>query len=157
MRKTLKIQTAGLSLAAVLLAGVLPAYAAGQDSAAAQTTVSVQGVQVAIDAATGRLREPTAAERAALSKALVQQAALNRSAQQSVNSTDFVRPLTEQDAKATLRTLRLKSGVEVTAVDVPESLVSSLVAEKQADGSVVIHHQGDEAAHGKAKAQEVTE
>lgn len=157
MRKTLKNQTVCLSLASLLLAGVLPAHAADKAPAQSASTVTVQGVQVAIDAATGRLREPTAEERTALSKALLQQSAQNRSAQLSVSGTDFVRPLTEQDAKATQRTLRLSNGTQVTAVDVPESLVSSLVAEKQADGSVTIHHQGEEATHGKAKAQEVTE
>jgi hypothetical protein len=120
----------------------------------------VQGVQVAIDPATGRLREPTAAERSALSKALLEQAAQNSSLQarsaSGAGATGFVRPLTEQDASATVRKLRLRSGVQVTSMAVPESLVSSLVAEKQADGSVVIHHQG-EPGYDNVKATEVTQ
>ncbi|HEY2618132.1 MAG TPA: hypothetical protein VGI78_12390 [Acetobacteraceae bacterium] len=149
------IQTAGLSLAGWLLVGAVSAQAADQAAAGPQTTVAVQGVQVAIDPATGRLREPTAAERDALSKALIDQAMQNRSSQRNASGTDFVRPLTEQDARATTRKSRLSSGVEVTSVDLPESLVSSLVAEKQADGSLLIYHQGENAGDAKSK-QEVS-
>jgi hypothetical protein len=156
MRSTTMIQTMGWSLAAVLLGGVAQAQSA-EPASQPQTTVTVQGVQVAIDPATGRLREPTPAERAALSKALATQAAQPRSSQLAVSGTDFVRPLTEQDARATTRKLRLSSGTEVTEMAVPESLVSSLVADKQADGSVLVHHQGEAAGSAHGKAQEVTE
>jgi hypothetical protein len=153
MRGKTMIQTAGLSLAGWLLAGAVSAQAADQ-ALAPQTTVTIQGVQVAIDPATGRLREPTEAERTALSMALTGQEAQSRSQQPTAGGTGFARPLTEQAALATTRKLRLRSGVEVTAMDVPESLVSSLVAEQQADGSVLIHHQGDAAGDSKGKAQE---
>jgi acyl-coenzyme A thioesterase PaaI-like protein len=155
MRGITRIQTAGLSLAGWLLFGGVSAQAVDQAAAGASTTVAVEGVQVAIDPATGRLREPTAAERAALSKALIERAVQSRSNQLSASGTDFVRPLTEQDARATTRKLRLRNGVEVTGMDLPESLVSSLVAEKQADGSLHIHHQGEPAGDAKSK-QEVT-
>ena len=153
MRGKTMIQTAGMGVAGWLLAGAVSAQAADQAASPLQSTVVVQGVQVAIDPATGRLREPTAAERAALSKALLDQAMQNRGSQQGSSGTDFVRPQTEQDARATTRKLRLRSGVEVTGMDLPESLVSSLAAEKRADGSVVIHHQGEHAGDAKGEQE----
>ena len=154
MRTKRMIRAVGLSLTGWLLAGAASAQVVDCEAAQPAITVAVQGVQVAIDPATGRLREPTAAERAALSEALLEQSRLPR---RSVSGTEFVRPLTEQEARATTRKLRLSNGVEVTGMDLPESLVSSLVAEKKADGSVVIHHQGDATRDAGEKAQEVTQ
>ena len=77
----------------------------------------------------------------------------NRGNPSNVGSTGFVRPLTEQDARATTRKLRLRSGVEVTRMDLPESLVSSLVAVTQVDGIVLIQHQGEPASDAKSKQE----
>ena len=157
MHKRTMIQSAGMSLLGVLLSGAMPLWAA-QQAAEPPETVSVQGVQVAIDPTTGRLREPTAAERAALSQALLERARQRRGLQASGSGgTAFVRPLTVQEAQATTRKLRLRSGVEVTGVDVPQSLVSSLVAEQQADGSLRIQHQSETTTHAEGKASEVTQ
>jgi len=61
-------QALGLVLTGIFtVAGA--ASAAETSPATAPQTVMVQGVQVAIDPSTGRLREPTAAERASLAKA----------------------------------------------------------------------------------------
>lgn len=152
MRKRIWGQVLSLTFAGPLLMG-----SAAAEETPKQTTpqsVTVQGVQVAIDPVTGRLREPTAAEREALSKAMLQDAQ-RQSQSGSLSSNAFVRPLTEQDAKATTRTLRLRNGVQVTGMDVPESLISSLVAEQQPDGSLRIHHDGEAAGKAAPKTQEV--
>ncbi|WP_266156351.1 post-PEP-CTERM-1 domain-containing protein [Dyella silvatica] len=153
MRTRIWGQVLSLTLAGPLLIG--GAIAAEKTPAqTAPQSVTVQGVQVAIDPATGRLREPTAAEREALSKAM-QQNAQQQSRAAAMSGNTFVRPLTEQDAKATTRTLRLRNGTEVVGMDLPESLVSNLVAEQQADGSLRIHHDGEAAGQPASKTQEV--
>lgn len=130
------IQAMGLSLVGALIFAVAPARAAGQDTG----TVMVQGVQVAIDPVTGRLVAPTDAQRQALSAAMLTQA--NRASQQ--------RPMTEAEAAQTLK--RSSTGRYSAVMQLPESLVSSLIAETQADGSIAIHHQGE----GSPAAVEVT-
>ncbi|MBB3227910.1 hypothetical protein FHW69_002542 [Luteibacter sp. Sphag1AF] len=137
-------QALGLVLTGIFTAG--SAYAADAQKPATQS-VTVQGVQVSIDPATGRLRAPTAEERAALA-----QAAGARSLQQDA----FVgQPLTEADAKSTFRTVQFKNGARANAVKVPASLMSSVVAERQPDGSLSIHHD-DGQAPAPASAPEVT-
>lgn len=135
----------GLMMTGLLLAAAAPVCFAQQNAEPQSATVAVQGVQVAIDPATGRLVAPTDAQRAALSAAMLKQATTpNLKANQW--------PQTTADAAKTLR--RFSSGRYSAVMQVPESLTSSLVAERQKDGSLTIHHQGDGAG---VKAEEVTQ
>lgn len=139
MYKYLGIRTTGLALAGLFV--VAAAHAAEpQATAPVDTAVTVQGVQVAIDPVTGRLVAPTAAQRQALSRAMSQRAAQAPAAgalgQPAV-------PRNEIEAHTTFRTIQLKSGHQAVGMALPENLMSSLVAERGADGSLHIHHQGD--------------
>lgn len=148
MQKKVMIRAIGLALSGLLVAGA--ANAADQKSApVAETVVSVQGVQVAIDPATGRLVAPTEAQRAALSKAMVDRAAAQAPAARGVRAV----PRNETEALATKRTVHLKSGHTVVGYAVPQNLMSTLVVERNADGSLNIHHAGDT---NQSKAVEVT-
>jgi hypothetical protein len=143
-------QAIGLVLSGTLIAG---AAMAGETPKAAPTqTVSVQGVQVAIDPATGRLREPTAAERAKLSQALLQRSASGSKSSLATGG----RPRTEAEARSTFVKTRLSSGATVTRVTVPQNLMNSVVAERLPDGSVSVHHDDGQAHTNQAKAPEVT-
>lgn len=139
-------QALGLVLTGIFTVATA-AQAAETPQATAPQTVMVQGVQVAIDPSTGRLREPTAAERAALSKAFQ----VNASKSASLSA----QPRTAADAKSTFRTVSLGNGVHAKAVRVPQELMSSVVAERQPDGSVSIHHD-DHGVQAAPKAPEVT-
>lgn len=136
----------GIGLTGMLLVGIAPVWAAGQDANTATATVMVQGVQVAIDPATGRLVAPTDAQRQALS------AAMQTQASRAASNSALQRPMTEADAARTVR--HPSTGPYSAVMQLPESLVSSLVAQTQADGSIAIHHQG-EGQH--AAAAEVTQ
>lgn len=143
MQKKFTAQAIGLVLAGMFVAGA--ASAAEKTPAApaqAAASVNLQGVQVAIDPATGRLMEPTAAQRAALSQAMQQRAQRNAVAPRQPGAA----PRNEAEARATLRTVRLNNGRTVVGMDLPEDLMSSLVAERNADGSLSIHHAGDTSA-----------
>jgi hypothetical protein len=120
-------------------------------SPTAPASINMQGVQVAIDPATGRLVAPTAEQRAALSRAMLEQAA-NAPAARARQRGPAI-PRNEAEARQTLHTIRLKHGGQAVGMEVPESLMSSLVAERRADGSVSIHHQGD----SQQAATEVTQ
>lgn len=139
-------QALGLVLTGIFTVATA-AQAAETPQATAPQTVMVQGVQVAIDPSTGRLREPTAAERAALSKAFQ----VNASKSASLSA----QPRTAADAKSTFRTVSLSNGVHARAVRVPQELMSSVVAERQPDGSVSIHHD-DHGVQAAPKAPEAT-
>jgi hypothetical protein len=148
MQKKVMIRAMGLVMSGLFAAGA--ANAADQKSApVAETVVSVQGVQVAIDRATGRLVAPTDAQRAALSKAMLDRAAAQAPAARGIRAV----PRNETEALATKRTVHLKNGHTVVGYSVPENLMSSLVAERNADGSLNIHHAGD---NNQPKAVEVT-
>ena len=122
------------------------AHAADTPQASQPQTVMVQGVQVAIDPSTGRLREPTAAERDALSKAFQVR---------SDKASALSAPRTAADARATFRTVSLGNGVRAKSVRVPQELMSSVVAERTADGKLVVHHD-DHGVQAAPKAPEVT-
>lgn len=112
------------------------------------STVVFQGVQVAIDPATGRLRAPTDAERQALTKLMLQrQAAASVMPRQAGE-----RPRTEAEAKATIK--RYRHGLIGMAMQVPENQMNYMTAQRMPDGTLRIGHQGDTQA--PAKAQEVT-
>jgi|GEM_PF-567310 len=158
MHKKFMSQAIGLALSGLLVAGA--AYAADQKSTdTAEKSVTVQGVQVAIDPATGQLVAPTTAQRAALSRALVESAASSRAAgsRSALGGLAIARdagPADEAAARKTFHTIRLKNGQQAVGMEVPESLMSSIVAERNADGSISIHHEGD-TSH--AAATEVTQ
>ena len=105
----------------------LPATAAQPATKAKTTTVVYQGVQVAIDPATGRLRAPTAAQRRALSAAMLENQARTSA-----------RPVDEAQARATFKRNRRTGAM---SMQVPESQVSYLTAHRSADGAVEIGHE----------------
>ncbi|MGF6493766.1 acyl-CoA thioesterase FadM [Luteibacter sp. 621] len=139
-------QAVGLVLTGVFTLATA-VHAAEAPKTAAPQTVVVQGVQVAIDPATGRLREPTAEERAALSKAFGAQSV-------SAAKLSAGQPRTAAEAKSTFRSVSLDNGVRAKAVRVPQELMSSVVAERQPDGSLSIHHD-DHGVQAAPKAPEV--
>ena len=143
VRRSLGLAIAGLMLSAA-------ANAAEPPAATSATSVTVQGVQVAIDPVTGQLVAPTAEQRAALSRAMLEQAAAP-AARSALRGAAV--PRNEAEARQTTRTIRLQNGGQAVGMAVPESLMSSLVAERHADGSVNIHHQGD----SQRAATEVTQ
>lgn len=139
MYKNMVIRTTGLALASLFVAAAANA-AETQTPAPTGTAVTVQGVQVAIDPATGRLVAPTAAQREALSRVMVQ-----RAAQAPARSAPGqpAMPRNEAEAHTTFRTIQLKNGLQAVGMELPENLMSSLVAERRSDGSLRIHHEGD--------------
>lgn len=132
------MRNSGLAIAGLFMATAVSA--AEPQTATQDTPVTVQGVQVAIDPATGQLVAPTAEQRAALSRAMLEQAAAP--AARGARRADAT-PRNEAEAQQTLRTIRLRNGGQALGMEVPESLMSSLVAERRADGSLSIHHQGE--------------
>lgn len=132
------MRNSGLAIAGLFM--VTAVSAAEPQTASQDTPVTVQGVQVAIDPATGQLVAPTAEQRAALSRAMLEQAAAP--AARGARRADAT-PRNEAEAQQTLRTIRLQNGGQALGMEVPESLMSSLVAERRADGSLNIHHQGE--------------
>ena len=114
-------------------------------SKAKQTTVVHQGVQVAIDPATGRLRAPTAAERQELSQAML--------GKRTTGSVAGQRPRNESEALSTLRVHR--KGRVRTSMQLPDSQFNYLTAQRNADGSISIRHEGDD--DQGAAPQEVTQ
>lgn len=133
------MRNSGLAIAGLFMA--VAVSAAEPQTATQDTSVTVQGVQVAIDPATGQLVAPTAEQRAALSRAMLEQSA-SAPAARGARRADAT-PRNEAEAQQTLRTIRLQSGGKALGMEVPESLMSSLVAERRADGSLNIHHQGE--------------
>jgi hypothetical protein len=116
------IQAAGLMLSGLLVAGT--AYAGDQKAPqAAEPSVTVQGVQVAIDPTTGQLVTPTAAQRAALSRAMVQQPAASRDLRSRGILDSSAAPADEAAARKTFHTFRLKNGHEAVGMSLPESLM----------------------------------
>ncbi len=150
MYKSLVIRTAGLALAGLFVAGAAHAVEP-QASAPTDSSVTMQGVQVAIDPATGRLVAPTAAQREALSRAMLQRAT-QAPARHTLGQP--AAPRNEAEARATFRTIRLKNGRTAVGMALPENLMSNLMVERRADGSLNIHHEGDS---DDAAAQEVSQ
>lgn len=109
----------------------------------ASANVQYHGVQVAIDPATGRLRQPTEADRKALSKIIKRDRALR------ATSSAMARPQTDAQARTTLR--ESAHGRVGAMMQVPESKMNYLMIEREADGSLSVHHKGDKPA---AKVEE---
>lgn len=136
------IRAAGLAVAASLIAtGANAAESSRQPARVSTPTVAYQGVQVSIDPATGRIRPPTDAERQALSQALGVQ-----------GTREPPRPRTEAEARSTLK--RSGTGRIAASMQVPESQFNYLVAERNADGTLRVHHQDADQA-SDAAPQEV--
>jgi len=134
------VLTGMFTVAGAAYAGDAPATQATPKATAGQAMQVV-----AIDPATGKLRAPTAAERAAYSKA-----AQTRQSRVSAFSNQ---PRTTADAAKTARKITLGNGVKVTGVRVPLERMSSVVATREPDGTLSIHHDGAQAA---PKAPEAT-
>ncbi|CAM5635900.1 hypothetical protein RLIN73S_06215 [Rhodanobacter lindaniclasticus] len=139
-------RNSSLAIAGLLMAAGMSA--AEPQAATQDTSVTVQGVQVAIDPATGQLVAPTAEQRAALSRAMLEQSAAAPAARSARRAN--AAPRDEAEARQTLHTIRLQNGGHALGMEVPESLMSSLAAERRADGSLSIHHQGES---GQAAAE----
>lgn len=131
------LAVAGMVICGSAAAAQLSTKAKPAKPATAPSTVLFQGVQVAIDPATGRLREPTDAERQALTRAMLQKQASDAVTPLAAGQ----RPRNAAEAKATLKTHR--TGRVGMSMQVPEDQLNYLEAERRPDGSVSIHHQGD--------------
>jgi len=140
-------QAVGLVLTGMLIAGAAHAADKPSNPATPQVRAVQAGQQVAIDPATGKIRAPTDAERAAYSKAF--------QARQSRVSSLSTQPRTNADAVKTMRKVTLRSGGKATGVRLPQERMSSVVATRAADGSISIHHD-DHGAQAAPKAPEVT-
>jgi hypothetical protein len=125
------------------------AYAADTPSTqAAPKAAAGQSLQVvAIDPATGKVRAPTAAERAAYAKAA--------QVRQSRVSALTGQPRTNADAVKTARKVTLRNGAKATGMRLPQERMSSVIATRAADGSLTIHHD-DHGAQAAPKAPEAT-
>src|SRR5688572_30072120 len=121
----------------VLLAGLtLACGAQAGESAQEDVDLYFNGVKVAIDPATGRLRQPTPEE----------VKALRASVQQMPTARGKAMPATRADAQ---RTVRKHADGSVSA-QVSEDMMNGVVATRQADGSIRVNHEGDvhqEAGH----------
>ena len=144
MQKKLMGAVAVAAVATFAAGAAMAAPPMSKMSKAGQATVAQQGVQVAIDPATGHVRAPTAAERQALS---------NSRLNKSTGSVAGQRPRNESEALSTLRVNR--RGRINMSVQVPENQFNYLTAQRNADGSVSIRHEGD--ADHDAAPQEVTQ
>ena len=121
----------------VLLAGLtLACGAQAGESAQEDVDLYFNGVKVAIDPATGRLRQPTPEEIKAL-RATVRQMPASRGSK--------AMPATRAEAQRTLR----KRADGTMKAQVAEDMMLSVEATRQADGSIKITHTGD-AAHQEA-------
>lgn len=115
----------------LLLAGLTAGFAAhaGEPTAPAADTGFYNGVTVAIDPTTGRLRAPTAAEQAAL------RAKAPRAGAQSMS---IAKPGPKTRAEAE-RTTRVHKDGHVS-MQVSDDMMTNVVATQQADGSIRIQH-----------------
>lgn len=114
----------GLAFATVVSAAEAPKQTA---KPAAETYAYYNGVKVAIDPETGRLRQPTAAELQQLRNVLPAQAR---------STHERKAPANEAEARKTLRKVPA-GGLEI---QVPEDRMSALVATQRPDGSLSIGH-----------------
>jgi len=114
----------------LLLTGISVGFAAqsGEPPATSETTGTYNGVTVAIDPATGRLRAPTAAELAALRHA----------APRTTDRMSIAKPAPKTRAEAA-RTIRRHPNGSVT-MQVSEDMMSNVVAHRQADGTLRLDH-----------------
>lgn len=122
-----------ISMTPLLLAAgfTLASTAYAAEPTQADTTLYFNGVKIAIDPATGRLRPPTAAESAAL-RASVTKMPTQRSKGKAM-------PKTRAEANRTIRKMRDGS----VMATVSEDMMSTVVATRQADGTIRVQHEGE--------------
>jgi len=116
------------------LSGVALGLCFNVHAADAQSTtheVTVAGVKVGVDAETGQLRPLTASESAQLDQVLTQQAKVA-----PAMAKTFAAP---RDATAARSTVRRAAHGGVS-VKVPESLMTSVTAHRDASGQLVVEH-----------------
>ena len=120
---------------ALWLSGVALGLCFSVQAAESQSTqhVMVAGVKVGIDAETGRLRPLTAGESAQLDQALTQG---QQAKVAPAMAKTFAAPRDAAAARATAR----KSAHGGVSVKVPESLMSTVVAHRDASGQLVVDH-----------------
>ncbi len=120
---------------ALWLSGVALGLCFSVQAAESQSTqhVMVAGVKVGIDAETGRLRPLTAGESAQLDQALTQG---QQAKVAPAMAKTFAAPRDAAAARATAR----KSAHGGVSVKVPESMMSSVVAHRDASGQLVVEH-----------------
>lgn len=119
---------------ALWLSGVALGLCFNVQAADAQSTtheVTVAGVKVGVDAETGQLRPLTASESAQLDQVLTQQAKVA-----PAMAKTFAAP---RDAAAARSTVRRAAHGGVS-VKVPESLMTSVTAHRDASGQLVVEH-----------------
>lgn len=145
MQKKLMGAVAVAAVAALAAGAATAGPPMSKMSKAKQANTVQPGMQVAIDPATGHVRAPTLAERQAISNARVDS--------RLTGSVAGQRPRNESEALSTLRVNR--RGRINMSVQLPENQFNYLTAERNADGSISIRHEGD-ADHGTAP-QEVTQ
>lgn len=125
---------------------VLPAaHAAAGEAAAADPQSTSADAKVAIDPKTGKTRPLTAGESRALEAQ--SKAKARRVEPMGAGKKGFVMPATEAEAAATRRTL--PGGGEMQQV--PESTMSTLMVVREADGSMRMYHEGEQAHADAAK------
>ena len=120
---------------ALWLSGVALGLCFSVHAAEPQSThqVTVAGVKVGIDAETGRLRPLTASESAQLDQALTQ-------GQQAKIAPGMAKTFAApRDAAAARSTVR-KAAHGGVSVKVPESMMSTVVAHRDAAGQLVVDH-----------------
>lgn len=115
----------------VLLAGLTLAGGAQAGDAAQDADMYFNGIKVAIDPATGRLRQPTPEEATAL-RASVR-------LMPSARGKGKTMPATRADAQRTIR----KAADGSISAQVSEDMLLSVEATRQADGSIKVTHAGD--------------
>jgi hypothetical protein len=131
--------------AAALLAGCACAVSvhASEEQAAAAAPSSA-GMKVAVDAKTGRFRAPTEQELQAL--AAQDRAMGRRNANKRGRMGEPRMPRTEAEA---LRT-KVEYANGMVSMDVPEDLMTELVAVRRADGTVeIVHGEAGQAANAE--------
>lgn len=124
-------------VAGLLSAGV--AFAADPQASSGAPSTATAGMKVAIDPATGRIRPVTESESAQLDATTVV-TATKRVRAASVSGYQIVMAQSDEDAEASTR--RLASGA--MAMKAPPSAVSTLVAHRDAQGRIVVAHEGDD-------------
>lgn len=123
-----------LWLSGLALGLCFTAQAADKQSESHEVTYA--GVKVGVDAETGQLRPLTASESAALDKALTQ-------GQQGKVNPAMARTFNAPRDAAAARTTARRNAAGGVSVKVPESLMSSVVAHRDASGQLVIQHAGE--------------
>lgn len=120
---------------ALWLSGVALGLCFSVQAAEPQSTqhVTVAGVKVGIDAETGRLRPLTASESAQLDQALTQ-------GQQAKVAPGMAKTFAAPRDAAAARATARKSAHGGVSVKVPESLMSTVVAHRDASGQLVVDH-----------------